>query len=471
MFGSVRLRLTLWYVCVLAFALVAFGALVYGLLRRGLYDRVDSGLRAETRAVAAAFNRELAAGASAQAAAVRAQEERFFPRQATAVYDAAGGLVAERPTRSGKRARLPRLELLSPDDTYFYTVLDEEEGGNDGRRVAVKQIKSEVNGAVYFYAASQPLDPVAEQLESARRSLYVAVPLALAVAAAGGWFLARRSLAPVVEMSERARQIGAGNLGERLPVANPGDELGRLASTFNELLARLGAAFEQQLRFMADASHELRTPLTVIRTASDVALERGHRTEEEYRRSLQLVSEQARRLTRLVEDMFTLARADAGQPALRPVNFYLDELVGEAARAAAVLGAERSVRVTTDCEEESPFRGDEGLVRQLVLNLLDNAVKHTPPGGTVSVGLARENSHFALSVADTGEGIPEAARPHVFERFYRADKSRSRAEGGAGLGLSIARWVAEAHGGSLELADTGPRGSTFVARLPARNGL
>ena len=471
MFGSVRLRLTLWYVCVLALALVAFGALVYGLLRRGLYDRVDSGLRAETRAVAAAFDRELAAGASAQVAAARAQEERFFPRQATAVYDAAGGLVAEKPTRSGKRARLPPLELLSPDDTYFYTALDEEEGGNDGRRVAVKQIKSEVNGADYLYAASQPLDPVAEQLESARRSLYVAAGLALAVAAAGGWFLARRSLAPVVEMSERARQIGAGNLGERLPVANPGDELGRLASTFNELLARLGAAFEQQLRFMADASHELRTPITVIRTASDVALGRGHRTEEEYRRSLQLVSEQARRLTRLVEDMFTLARADAGQPALRPVSFYLDELVGEAARAAAVLGAERGVCVTTDCEEESPFRGDEGLIRQLVLNLLDNAVKLTPPGGTVSVGLARENSHFTLSVADTGEGITEEARPHVFERFYRADKSRSRAEGGAGLGLSIARWAAEAHGGSLELADTGPRGSTFVARLPTQNGL
>jgi signal transduction histidine kinase len=273
-------------------------------------------------------------------------------------------------------------------------------------------------------------------------------------------------------MSERARRIGAENLEQRLPVANPRDEIGRLAAAFNELLGRLDESFSYQRRFMADASHELRTPLSVIRTATGVTLERDGRAEGEYRDALKIVDEQARRLTHIVEDMFTLARADAGQPGLNLCDLYLDELVTEVARAADVLAWRKDVRVSVTPAEETLFHGDEGLLRQMLLNLVDNAVKHTSAGGSVQIRLARENGHHAITVADTGTGIPAAAQQHIFERFYRADKARSRVEavggdnGGAGLGLSISHWIAEAHGGHLELRHSDESGSTFVATLP-----
>jgi heavy metal sensor kinase len=309
-----------------------------------------------------------------------------------------------------------------------------------------------------------------EELSSIRNNLFIAVPIALALAGLGGWFLAKRSLAPVVAMSDRARKISAENLEERLPLINPRDELGKLASTFNELLTRLETSFTQQRRFMADASHELRTPLSVIRTATDVTLGREHRDELEYRDALKIASEQTHRLTRIVEDMFTLARADAGNRALEESDFYLDELVSETARAAGVLAKSKGITLDQDNYSEMLCRGDEGLLRQMLMNLLGNSIKHTPPGGVVRISVEQTNGNYQITVADTGGGIPAEAQPHVFERFFRADKSRARAGsdgGGAGLGLAIAKWIAEAHKGKLELKHSDMSGTVFVASLPA----
>jgi heavy metal sensor kinase len=308
--------------------------------------------------------------------------------------------------------------------------------------------------------------------------LIVAVPFALLGVAAIGWFLARKSLAPVVAMPERARRISAENLDQRLPVINPRDELGQLATIFNELLARLNEAFQkqqeafaQQRQFMADASHELRTPLYVMRTAGEVTMDQEQCEASEYREALAMINQQTRHLTRIVEDMFTLARADAGQRKPEYRTFYLDELVTEAARAAQLLAERKGVKVEIAPADETPYRGDEGLLRQMLLNLLDNAVKYTPAGGAVRVSLAQHDSMREITVTDTGAGIPPEAQSRIFERFYRADKSRTRTEtcanGGAGLGLSIARWIAEAHHGCLELRHSDQRGSTFVATLPA----
>jgi heavy metal sensor kinase len=304
-------------------------------------------------------------------------------------------------------------------------------------------------------------------MESLREILYFATPAVLLLAGVGGWFLARQGLAPVAAMARSARQIEAGSLGRKLPVANPRDELGQLATTFNELLSRLDAAFDEQRRFMADASHELRTPLTVMRTAAGVTLKKERRDEEEYREALQMVAEQTRRLSRIVEDMFILARADAGRYPLRKRTLYLNDLLGEVARAGGMLASDKDVRVELTSLPEAAFHGDEDLLRQMVMNLVDNAVKFTPRGGVVRLGLERRGEDYLLSISDTGPGIPAEARAHVFERFYRADKARSRAEdGGAGLGLAISRWIAQAHDGDLQLADTDGNGATFVARLP-----
>jgi two-component system, OmpR family, sensor kinase len=306
-----------------------------------------------------------------------------------------------------------------------------------------------------------------------RRLLAIVVLAGLLLAGFGGWFLARKSLAPVLAMSEQAHRIGAENLDQRLPVGNPRDELGKLANTFNNLLSRLSAAFSFQRQFMADASHELRTPVSVIRTATSVTLEKEQRSEEEYRGALVIIDEQVRRLTRIVEDMFRLARADAGCLTLRRQSFYLDELLAETARAARVLGASRKIGVRLDPLPECPCNGDEDLLRQMISNLLDNAVKFTPPGGNVTLNLDRRNGSYIISVSDTGPGIPTDAQARVFERFFRVEKTEAKATclgglgSGAGLGLSIAKSIAEAHGGSLNLEGSNANGTTFTINLPA----
>jgi two-component system OmpR family sensor kinase len=236
------------------------------------------------------------------------------------------------------------------------------------------------------------------------------------------------------------------------------------------LLARLGKSFSQQRQFMADASHELRTPLSVIRTTSGVTLERRERQQDEYREALAIIEQQARRLSRIVEDMFVLARADAGHPSLQITEFYLDELVAETVRAAAVLASEKAIALAARALPETPFRGDEGLLRQMMWNLVDNAIKFTPNGGAIHVDLGLRDSEYVITVADTGGGIAAEIQPHIFERFYRADRARSRTgtanDGGAGLGLPIARWIAQVHGGRLELRASTETGSTFEVVLP-----
>jgi heavy metal sensor kinase len=297
------------------------------------------------------------------------------------------------------------------------------------------------------------------------------IPIAIVLASLGGYILARKSLAPVMDMSTQAGRISAANLHERLPIQNAKDELGRLAAAFNDLLERVDQSFERQRRFMSDASHELRTPAAILRGESEVALSRGERPAEEYRESLAVLHAEAQRLTQIVEDLFTLTRADAGQYPLSPQEFYLDELVADCTHAARSLALAKQITLTCEVPEELPIRADEALLRRMILNLLDNAIKYTPAQGRVTVTCDRAGSEYALSVTDSGPGIPADLQQRVFERFFRVDQARTRTEndgGGAGLGLSIARWIAEAHHGRLILARSDSSGSTFTALLPAQ---
>lgn len=471
MLDSVRTRLTLWHTGTLALLLIAFSVGVYSLSSNKLHRRLDGGIRTTIEGIARLLVYELAEGESEAQAVHSALNEHYFPHQAAAIFDVEGHLLEEKPLPSNHHAELPPSLSAAAQEVRFLTLPGNNSGNDPGRRIAALRVIVEQEHKSYLIVVSQDLDSISEDLALLSSIFLAAVPVALLLAGFGGWFLARKSLAPVVAMSECARRISAQKLEQRLPIANPRDELGQLASIFNELLARLQSSFSQQRQFMADASHELRTPLHVIRTAAEVTLEQPIRQESEYREGLGIINEQARRLTKIVEDLFILARADAGQRKLDPQDFYLDELVAETARAAAVLAARKQVTVEFGQPAEAPYRGDEALLRQMLLNLLDNAVKHTPAGGCVKLQLGHADSIYSVIVADNGDGIPTDAQPHIFKRFYRADKARTRTpngreNSGAGLGLSIAQWIAEAHGGSLALQHSDSYGSSFRVLLP-----
>jgi heavy metal sensor kinase len=267
-------------------------------------------------------------------------------------------------------------------------------------------------------------------------------------------------------MAEQAREITGSSLSRRLEIGRAAEELTVLAASFNELLARLDESFEAMRLFVADASHELRTPIAVIRGEADVALAHD-RGAAEYRESLAIVLDESRRLSGLVDDLLNLARADAGRVKLEVQEFYFNELLADCCRSMQTLAGASDISLDCSSPGDVQFRGDEALLRRLVINLLDNAIRYTPPGGKVSAVLeADPAARVQIRISDTGAGIPPEAAPHVFDRFYRADKARSRQDGGFGLGLSIVKWIAEAHNGSVELTRNSGQGTTFAVTLP-----
>jgi len=300
--------------------------------------------------------------------------------------------------------------------------------------------------------------------------MLITIPIALLVASLGGYLLARKSLAPVVRMSAKARAIGATNLSERIDVVNERDELGELAATLNELLERLDHSFAAQRRFMADASHELRSPVAILQGELDVTLSRTDRDAADYRESLEVMRRSVRRLTRIVRDLFLLARSDAGEVPLKRDPVRLGDVVAQTVRAFRTVAAERQVALVAECEEEVMVRGDEDLLQRMTGNLIENAIKYTLAGTEVLIRCSGTGDEARIEVHDRGAGVPRDLKERVFERFFRVDPARSTttsADGsGAGLGLPIARWIAEVHGGTLWLEKSDASGSAFVATLP-----
>jgi heavy metal sensor kinase len=478
MFESMRARLTLWYTGVLALVLVIFAVATYTYLARAARVRTDETLADTANSLISNFTAESndEEQSSEDAAAEVTRDFQFSDRQAL-VCDETGRVTAasDPPIDASGQAAWPTPTVLAQSLTgllasaarsgrAYATIRDREVA----IRVYAVPVKS--HGRIYTVVIAQSLHEQLNALRQVRRAFDIAVPLALLVASLGGYFLARKSLAPVVAIGDRAARIGAANLHERLPEPPVRNELGRLARIFNELLARLDLSFEQQRQFMADASHELRTPVAIVCGESEVALSHPDRSPAEYRESLAILHDEGRRLSRIVEDLFTLARADAGQYPPEITKFYLDETVSECVRGIRSLAAQHGLELSYQhTGEELLFRGDEGLLRRMILNLLDNAIKYTPAGGQVRVDVARTDACYTIRVADTGRGIPAAAQPHIFERFYRVDQARTHngGTGGAGLGLSIASWIAELHGGRIRLDHSDEQGSTLVISLPA----
>jgi heavy metal sensor kinase len=491
---SLRVRLALWYALVLATVLAASAIVAWVGFARLTLAQVDEELGDFASAIGGTLARELA-GRRATAAGPEdvadAVGELGFSDLAVAVRDSASGTVSfaavpaldhrdapeEALSVSGAAPRLEAELAAAVGARWRRNGPRTVESAGGSLRVVLVPI--EAGGRGLMLAVAHPLLRRERLLDDVATGFAIGIPVVLLLASGGGRWLARKGLAPVVAMSQQARRMGAATLHERLPVAAD-DELGDLATTFNELLQRLDSAFEQQRRFLADASHELRTPVAILGGEAQHALARPDRSPEELRAALSVMRDETRRLERIVADLFLLARGDAREQPIVLGELYLDEVVADAVRAVRVLAARRGVQVEcAPCDEELACRGDEPLLRRLVLNLLDNAVKYTPAGGHVVASARAEREHepplYVVEVTDTGPGIPPEAHERIFDRFYRVRQDRDGdaagtgepAGSGAGLGLAIARWIAEAHGGALVLARTGANGTTFRFTMPA----
>ncbi len=366
-----------------------------------------------------------------------------------------------------RNARLGTLDLGGP------VFENEGRGGysertirlTDGTRVLLVSRRHTMEGRPVLIRLAYSLEPIWLQLNQLLLAFLAALPIALAAAGFAGYSLARRALEPLALMTRRAEQITPDRLGDRLPVEDPDDELGQLGRVFNGTLDRLESAFEQMSRFTADASHELRTPLTAIRSVGEVGLQ-GDASPEEYRETIGSMLEEANRLTRLVENLLTVSRADAGQYQLqrRPVSIL--DLTRESAALLDVLVDEKSQHLSLHGDEDATVMGDRLILRQAIVNVLHNAIKFSPLHGKISVSTTQNGGHVRIRITDSGPGIAEEHRGKLFQRFYRVDKSRSSESGGAGLGLAIAQWAVQAHGGTITIESALDSGSTFQIDIP-----
>ena len=336
---------------------------------------------------------------------------------------------------------------------------------SDGTRVRLVSRAHTLDGHRLIIRLAHSEEPLFERLKDLLLASLLALPLALAAAWVAGYSLARRALDPIEQMAVRARQISADRLHERLPDDGSDDELGQLARVFNETLARLEQAFEQLRRFTSDASHELRTPLAMIRSVGEVGLQKDG-TRVEYRDIIGSMLEEVNRLTSLIDSLLTISRADAGRIQLHRELVPVFPLAREAAGLLEVLMEEKSLHLALEGKEFAQVEGDRIFLRQALVNILHNAVKYSPVGGTVLIRIGNDGGHIAVEVQDHGPGIPPEDQARVFDRFYRVDKARWRESGGAGLGLAIAKWAVEVHGGNIELESPPGGGCVFRIRLP-----
>lgn len=464
---SIRTRLTLWYTGLLALILLLLTLLIYSVVARTLLANLQERLLAQANSVITLIQQENDPVAVMLSGRARLPSiDAFGSQYYVQIVQLDGRAVQLSENLQGRRLPVPAnfLQDLEAGHARFVTLQA------SGARLHVASLPIPIgNQFVGVVEVAGLMASIDDALAVIRRVLVFVSLLALVLAAVGGSVLARAALQPIKGVTETAQQIAATrDLSRRIPTGVPTDEVGRLTGTINEMLGRLEASFDTQQQLVADVSHELRTPLTTIQGNVDL-LRRGAAEDPALRsEALVAIGNETARMRRLVSDLLLLAQADAGlQLHLQPVE--LDTLILDVYRQGQLLSQGTGVRVRLGAEDQAVVQGDADRLRQLLLNLVDNAIKYTPSGGEVTLTLKRQAGWVQVSVEDTGSGIPSDDLPHVFDRFYRSDRSRAR-PGGAGLGLSIARWVAEAHGGQLEVESQVGIGSVFTLYLPDSQG-
>lgn len=457
---SMGSRLTLWYAGVFGLALLCFGLGIWFALRHSLYEAVDESLRDRVEGVRRFIEQE--------SSWLTIEEIRDEFREHS-VLGPGGDLFQVRDVQGNW---LYRSDPLYDEHVPVYEVAElgsELRFENIEIRGAPLRFLSrtiEAHGTEFVVQVAAPLHELQEGIADFLWALVPLIPVVLLAASAGGYWISRRALVPVDEITQTARSISGENLSRRVAVPASGDELQRLAETLNEMIERLEDSFERISQFTADASHELRTPLSLMRATAEVAL-RDEDHPEEWKQALSQILAEVERTSHLVENLLLLARADSGQADLCRVPVDLARIVEEACVQSKPLVQAHGLSLTASISDGPvELRGDAQALRRLLLILIDNAVKFTPQGGKIEVELKAEKTAAAVTVHDTGCGIPATDLPLIFDRFYRVDKARARDSGGAGLGLAIALWIVSVHGGDITAKSQTGEGATFRVTFP-----
>ncbi len=465
---SIRTRLTLWYVGLLALLLIVFGVALYTTVYFTSYQEVDRSLQQRASDIQASLATVITlqddfASILRRGGLILPNADVFSNGDIYVQLRALDGRIISRSENLGNQylvipedqhERAKRGEVVPSDFTVNKTRL----------RAYVAPIKLKSGNVIGYIELAQRLTQVDNTLRDLATLIIVSIAAGLIVAAIGGWVIAGNILGPIDRVTMTARKITrARDLGRRIDVPTTADEMGRLAMTFNEMLARIEELFRAQQRFVADVSHELRSPLTAVRGNLDL-LKRGAADDAADREQMiEAMDSEIARMSRLVDDLLLLARQDSGVPmAKQPIE--LDTLLLEVYRQAQVIA--KGVLVTLGAEDQAIIVGDRDRLKQVLLNLVDNAIKYTPQGGKVTLSLTKETDWVKIAVHDTGIGIAPENIPNLFDRFYRVDKARSRDAGGTGLGLSIAKSVVDAHNGRIVVESQLGKGSTFTIWLP-----
>jgi two-component system OmpR family sensor kinase len=481
-FKSIRTKLTLWYAFILLTTLTGFGLIAYTYSREQLSDNLDRSLRNEVKWVATIIETKESKvqpsrkfGSMGKLSPPEQQQFQAEGNEMTDADDQIWNQIYEHALLNPKKTMI---EVTRKGQILFrsFTVGEESLMVGDVPRDSIKittvkneqgddlRIAATSNKSMSIYVA-YPLAELTDALDNLFSIFLILIPIALAVSVGGGWFLAYTSLRPVDEITKTAREISAHNLEKRIPPRLVDDEISRLISTFNEMIERLGYSFSQIKQFSIDASHELRTPLTIMRGEVELAL-RSTKTEEEYRQVLVSNLEEILRLASIIDNLLTLSKADVNKTEVTLERVDMKSLIAELYEDSEIIAMKKEIRVSLAKNESAEIIGDNIRLRQLFLNLLDNAIKYTPERGAVVLSSMRENGFVKVSVKDTGIGIPVEVQGKIFDRFYRVDKGRSREMGGSGLGLSIVKWIAGLHHGRVEVDSSPGKGSTFTVYLP-----
>jgi heavy metal sensor kinase len=455
-----RTRLTLWYGAILLITLLIFGAVVEAAVTAAINGGVDNELQVRLQGLESFMLNQIPRYPRARLTHQFEEHSELRPGGETMqIADKSGNWLFQ--SDAMRSLQLPAADTNAPGHATTLIVR--------GIPVRVRSKVVGVNGEPYYVRLATIMSASYLALDRFRRILLALIPLMVVAASAGGYWLSSRALAPVDKIIEDARSITVQSIASRLPVPPTNDELQRLAETLNEMMQRLEAAFRRITQFTADASHELRAPTAFIRTTAEVAL-LATRSSEDYRSALVDILEEGEWMTKLIDDLLTLARADAGSSELTLSQIDLCKPLREACRSASVLAERKNIGFREDLPQvEASAMGDADALRRLFVILLDNAVKYTSSEGSVEVGLAVTKTWSEVLIRDSGAGIAVEDLDHIFERFYRADKARQRDSGGVGLGLSIARWIADVHSAQILVESRLNSGTTFRVRFPKRS--